>query len=292
MGQVKRSLARRGLTRLPFAHDSIDYVKRKWFSEFDEHSKKGVWVAVDGLKLRMPPRFTARYVMEEYEPLMRKTFLQSLRRGDVVVDVGAHIGYYSLLAARVVGNTGRVHAVEPCKETALLLQESIKANDLTNLTVHCCAAGSSHHVRQFQLTGSSDSHGFYRHPNTETIATVEVQQEPLDRLIQGRADLIKIDVEGAEIEVLKGMNDLLAFNRNVTVWTEWFPAGMISAGRDPLELPERLKCLGFTDITVIDEHTKTISRIEDSETAMRAGSMPKSWYANIRARRNSFYNNP
>jgi FkbM family methyltransferase len=284
LGRVKRSLDRYGLTRLSLAMGGAGYVKHRWFREFDEQSQEGVWATLNGLKVCMPPRFIAHYVLQEYEELTQRTFRESVQKGNVVVDIGAHIGYYSLLAARLVGETGTVHAVEPCHETTAFLQKSIQANRFTNIAVHSCAAGSRHGLREFQITGSSDSHGFYRHPNTGTVRTVEVMQEPLDGIIEGRVDIVKIDVEGAEIEVLEGMRDILMHNRKLALWAEWFPAGMQSAGRSPSELPERLRSLGFQQIRVIDDIAKTICPVEDVAAAVSAGLLPKSWYANLWAR--------
>lgn len=285
LGRIKKSLGEQGLTRLPLASGGMKYVKGRWFKEFDEHSKEGVWVDVDELRLCMPPRFTTHYIVQEYEPITRKTFVDTLRKGDVVLDVGAHIGYYSLLAARVVGETGKVHAVEPCEETTSFFNKSILANKLTNITVYCCAAGGSYDIREFQITGSSDSHSFYRHPNSATLRTVKVVQKPLDKIIEGPVNIVKLDVEGAEIEVLDGMKEILARNHQLALWAEWFPAGMRSAGRHPSELPERLRNLGFRDIRVIDDSSKTIVRVEEVLDAVIAGSLPTNWYANLWAQR-------
>jgi FkbM family methyltransferase len=283
--KMKKPLDRCGLTCLPLAADIVGYVKQSLFGEFSDHSQEGICVTLNGIKLYMPPRFIDHYILQEYEPTTQKTFLASVRKGDVVIDVGAHIGYYSLLAARVVGETGKVHAVEPCEQTVALLQKSIRANRLTNVEVHCCAAGNDHCLREFQITGSSDSHGFYRHPNTETVKTVEVPQERLDSIVEGRVDIVKIDVEGAEIEVLEGMRDILLRNQHLTLWAEWFPAGMKSAGRNPLELPERLRSLNFREISVIDESKGSIRPVDEVVSLVRSGSLPKSWYANLWARR-------
>src|SRR6185295_2679537 len=142
-------------------------------------------------------RFIPHYLQHEYEPITRKTFSESLTPGMVVFDVGAHIGYYALLAAQLVGPGGRVHAVEPSVRTVGFLDASIRLNQFENIEVHCCAAGKVRALREFHITGSSDSNGFYDHPNTGTLRKVEVQQIPLDELVaDGRVDAVKIDVEG------------------------------------------------------------------------------------------------
>lgn len=75
-------------------------------------------------------------------------------------------------------------------------------------------------VREFNSTKSSDIHGFYRHPLEPTARTEKVRRCPLDELVNGRVDLVKIDVEGAEIEVLAGMSRILSENRRVRLVVE------------------------------------------------------------------------
>ena len=112
-----------------------------------------------------------------------------------------------------------------------------------------------------------------------------MEQRPLDELIGGRVDAIKIDVEGAEIEVLEGMAEILRRNRALLVWAEWFPAGMRSAGRDPSELPQFLQACGFDEISVIDEGAKRIRTVSEANALICSGKLPREWYANIWAKR-------
>jgi FkbM family methyltransferase len=213
--------------------------------------------------------------------------MDSIKAGMTVIDVGAHIGYFALLAAKLVGDEGCVCAVEPSIENLEFLRTNISNNGFCNIAVHPYAAGRDNRTRAFQLTGSSDSHGFYAHPNTATVKTVNVEQRQLDAIVNGRVDAIKIDVEGAELEVLEGMSGILNRNKNLILWAEWFPAGMRSAGREPTELPEALQRLGFTDISVIDEKARMVRTVADTNALLSAGTLSTDWYANIWARRNS-----
>lgn len=285
--RLKRQFEIYGLARLRLIRGVARHVKQMWFREFDEQSREGVCVPLDGLNVYLPPRFLAHYVMDKYEPITKRMFLDFVRKGDVVVDVGAHIGYYSLLAARAVGGAGKVHAVEPFQESVALLQKSIEANEFSNITVHCCAAGNSDSLREFQITGSSDSHGFFRHPNTKTVETVQVIQRKLDSIVVGRVDIVKIDVEGAEIDVLEGMQEILLRNWDLVVWAEWFPAGMKNGGRNPCDLPDFLRSLNFLELSVVDEKAKTVRPVAEIIPLIKSGALPETWYANILARRNS-----
>lgn len=284
LSKLKRLLNQTGVSRLPFVEAGSAFVKQKWYGQFYGNSSERVLVDFDGMTLSFPQRFAHHYFFQDYEPLTQKAFSESLRPGMVVVDVGANIGYYTLLAARKVGYGGVVHAIEPSDENLRFLQENIRDNKLENVVTHSCAAGREVATRTFHITGSSDSHGFYNHPYTETIETVEMTQVPLDDLAKGRVDLVKIDVEGAEIEVLEGMRNIFAENKSLTLLLEWNPACMRNAGYDPLDLPAYLHKLGF-DIQVLDDMERRVRSLEEVSAQVCSGTIPHFWYVNLIARR-------
>src|SRR5688572_30814710 len=79
--------------------------------------------------------------LREFEPVTQKTFHEFIKPGMTLLDVGANIGYYSLLAGKLVGPSGRVHAVEPCAKNLTFLERNIHLSKLQNITVHRYAAG-------------------------------------------------------------------------------------------------------------------------------------------------------
>lgn len=125
-----------------------------------------------------------------------------IRPGDVVLDVGANVGFYSLLAARAAGKAGRVVAFEPLQRNVERLRRHLELNHLSEVEVIQAAVSDSSGVRwfskgEYEATGRLDSSG-----------EIEVAALSLDDFhAQGklpRVDVIKIDVEGAELEVLRG----------------------------------------------------------------------------------------
>jgi FkbM family methyltransferase len=285
--KIKRAGDRVKVTKIPLVQLGMSYARNQWFAGLDEELSDGVPVEVDGIRILLPRRFVPHYVQREYEPITRKMLSQVLQPGMVVLDVGAHIGFYALLAARLVGPEGKVHAVEPSEKTVAFLEASIELNGFSNITIHRCAAGNVRTTREFNITGSSDSNGFYDHPNIGTLRKVQVLQVPLDDLIEGRVDVIKIDVEGAEIEVLEGMENILRQNKNIQLLAEWFPAGMRKAGYGPLDLPQRLIDLGFQEIAVIDDNALITHSLEEATAIVSSKALPKNWYANLWAIRTS-----
>lgn len=232
-------------------------------------------VRVGGLVLHVPDAFLAHYVRGEYEPLTADWVRRSSRRGMVAVDVGAHIGYFTLLLARLAGPEGRVYAVEPAADNLAFLERNVTANGLRTVTIVPVAAGAGRGPRALVLTGSSDSHGFYAHPLAPTEGSIEVSEMPLDELVPYPVDLVKIDVEGAEPEVLAGMPRLLD-SPGLRLVVEWNPACLRAAGHDPAGLPASLRALGF-EVVVADERARRLRRPAEIDPA----AVDESWYGNL-----------
>ena len=127
------------------------------------------------------------------------------------------------------------------------------------------------------LTANQGTDGFHANPFNPPIATMTVPVRPLDSLIKGRVDFIKVDIEGAEIDALKGMERILS--GNVILLIEWAP-GVTNA--DPMELPNFLEAKGFTLTGIDDNQTGQLISIEEMK-ALYARN-PK-FYGNILAER-------
>lgn len=129
----------------------------------------------------------------------------TLAKGDVVVDAGANIGIFSLLAAQKVGPEGRVISFEPITEAAELLQKNIDANKLANTRVAPYALGSAKKKVQFSIDeGLLGSSSVFE----KGAKTVEVEQVTLDEYVAEhhipKVDFIKADIEGMERFLLQG----------------------------------------------------------------------------------------
>ena len=240
-------------------------------------------IRVDDVSLTVPPRFWEHYFHNDYEPVTRRSVAEHLQPGMTVVDVGAHVGFFASKAAKAVGPGGRVIALEPSYENLPFLRRNVARNGSGNVVVHSMAASSTTGRRAFNVAGSSDSNGFYAHPLTHTVETFEVDTVRLDDLLEGPVDAVKIDVEGAELEVLDGMERLLQENRQMTLWVEWNPSCQREAGQSPELLPERLTALGF-DVVALDDRAGQVRSVADVTAEVEAG-VPNWWYVNLLARR-------
>ena len=156
------------------------------------------------------------YALPNREGDVHDFIVNTLKPGDVFIDVGANIGYYSILASKLVGLNGLVFAVEPIPSTIEVLRFNLKINGLRNVVV-IGKAGYFRHSRlkmsipfnQFGLASTFRKEGF----------EVIVEAIPLDDLFHDipNIKLIKVDVEGLEYEVLSGLNKTLNHTEYVVV---------------------------------------------------------------------------
>jgi FkbM family methyltransferase len=145
---------------------------------------------------------------EDYTALVIRALV---REGDTVIDVGANLGFFTLLAAKCVGEKGRVFAFEPVPLVREQLPHNVKLNGFGNVAVHDEAVSDTDgqaiiHVGPREHTGISSLR-----PLSRSTAGVEVRTYRLDSLtaVGPALRLVKIDVEGAEYKVLCGMQTLL-----------------------------------------------------------------------------------
>lgn len=234
---------------------------------------------VNGIKLNLPRHFRYHYVDREYEPLSVRFLSNHLWPGATALDVGAHIGYLTVLMARHVGEAGRVFSVEPAEDNLQYLRKNVQANELTNVTIIAAAAGSRRGVAQFHLTGSSDSHGLFDHPNTATRRVVDVPILRIDDVVGPPLDFFKIDTEGAELDTLAGMARILRDSPDAVGLVEWTPECQAMAGRRPGELVEGLRDLGFT-LRVLDDAQLKVLPVDEVLADVSAGRLD-GWYGNL-----------
>lgn len=174
--------------------------------------------------------------------------------GDCVMDVGANIGLYSLALSRAVGPTGRVLAFEPDPDNQALLRKNLETNGCANVTVLDCALGDE--AKEVSLFESSDNRGAL-----STSDILKVGEEHAIRVKMRRADtvlaeqgvqakLAKIDVEGAEPLVVKGLGTTLP----QVLLFEFVPWQLRAAGHDPDRFLRELSSAGYS-LSIVDPDT-------------------------------------
>ena len=150
----------------------------------------------------------------EYEPHLTAVFERYCRPGMTVVDVGANLGYYSLLAARLVGPSGRVVALEPNSENCRLLLSSLRRSGLGNVQVLPVAADVEKGWAYYSTHVGSNG-GLIDDGDLLTRPGVVAPTFRLDDLVAGPVGLVKMDVEGAEGRVVRGATRLIEHERPI-----------------------------------------------------------------------------
>lgn len=191
------------------------------------------------LNLSIPNQRTL-YLSGMYEKNVTKLFYNLVNEGITVVDIGAYVGYYTVLASKLVGEKGRVLAFEPAPDSFLQLKKTIEANRFENVTLYQVAVSDKIGKTNLRLSSCPSTHaitdatdGFFIGNYKQTGETIEVEVMPLDKIIDENvlpydSLIVKIDVEGAELKVLKGMEKILNECDNlhliISVHEQKFPA--------------------------------------------------------------------
>jgi len=234
---------RRRLAAQDALHDPSDVVRHLAplvQASFSSH------VDVAGARLHIPGSLKIRLSVVVSNIRLHRLIDEAVARGATVVDVGANIGYNTVYLARRVGDRGRVVAIEPAADNLRVLRENVRANALANVEVHAVAAGPLREVRDLFLRGETSAvNSLFQESVYAAVTGVEkVAVVPLDEIVDGPADFIKIDVEGAELDALEGMTRLLA-RAGLTLAVEWHPRLQEAAGHPADALPRFLLRNGF-----------------------------------------------
>jgi len=180
----------------------------KFWIQIPDGLGKGLWMYAD-------PRFDLGYTNGDHEPWIQDLLKTELRPGDCYYDVGAHAGFFCLVASRFVGPSGKIVAFEPDPENAATLKANIAKNGLTQVTILEAAVWSSpgHVTFERASDASNRTQGHVSSANDAGLHRISVPAVRLDDLVFGDGHpaprLIKMDVEGAEWEALQGARRLL-----------------------------------------------------------------------------------
>ncbi len=229
----------------------------------------------------------ASYSRVPLEPLTVEWLASLLTPGDTAVDVGANIGLVSLVLSRLVGPTGHVLAIEPVPENVACLRENVRrhsagAVEVLDIAVGCAVGRTTLEVGENTLIAREQRDRFRTRP--ATARSIEVLVEPLDDIL-GHLEptVIKIDVEGGELQALRGARATLERSPGTRLVVELTPSCHgDGSGRALVELLDRL---GFRHVLAEDDTASPrFGQVRQTQAAMAdwdAGRLPPLWYANL-----------
>jgi len=191
-----------------------------------------------------------------YELVQTKEFAKSVKAGDTVFDIGANVGYYTVLASKLVGKKGRVYAFEPDPRNLELLKRNLMINQCTNVDVIPFVVGESvgsTYLRQ-DLSNPGESSVSENGRNSIFVNSISIDTFVNQKKIK-RIDVIKVDVEGAEVDVIKGGRETLG-TQNVKVFIEANQKALSIFGYGIKDLISGLTIIGFKPAEIISESLK------------------------------------
>ena len=263
---VESHLAGRGLDNNLIIKKSANFLKSQLKEDF---------VIVDDNKMFLDSQDSLRLSINGiYEEMETNLVKKIVKNGDIVIDVGANIGYYTLILAKLVGDGGKVFAFEPEQDNFRLLNKNIEINSYKNVVCENMAVSSSNGKCVLYLDHQNKgSHSLV--DDGASKQTVEIKTISLDEYsFNSKISLIKMDIEGHEMKALNGMKNFLEKNSNIKIITEFSPTLLSYSGVKPKSFLKELTEYGFI-IHNIDKKNRTISPISIMELMKKVNTVKK-----------------
>lgn len=201
-------------------------------------------------------RFEILKRWNEYESI--KLCRQLVKPGMTVIDIGAHIGYYTRLLSELVGKSGRVFAFEAHPDNYAVLKHNLSAIKYSNVKIYNCAVSDQIGKMRLYVSPGSSNHSLLS-GYTEASGIIEVESITIDSFLseQGikRVDFVKVDVEGAEPLVLAGIKHTISSSPQISLLMEYNPHALRSGSIAPEKFLNDIREFGFKIQTIPNDAT-------------------------------------
>lgn len=216
-----------------------------------------------------------------YEEFETKLVKELIKEGDVVLDIGANIGYYTVQFAKKVGPTGSVIAFEPDPINFAILKKNIEVNGFTNVELHNIAVSDTKGILKLFINESNRGDN-RMYDSQDSRNAIEVPTEQIDEVMKSKptVNFIKMDIQGAEIKAIRGMKHVFDNSPNLTMISEFWPVGIHRCGGDAKEFLDSLVEHGF-QISEIDENRHEVKDISDVSVLLTENTVENELYSNL-----------
>ena len=225
---------------------------KRWLANFNGGNESFVHQLHDDIIINLyKDSILCKYIYISFEEAEIIFLNKFLKKGDVFFDIGANIGLFSLNASKVVEKEGKVYSFEPAPTTFLRLKENIEINQYKNVVIENVGLSEKKDKLKFNVSvsGYDAWNSFTKLNDVGEFNSIEVPVISLDSYIQenkiSRIDLIKIDVEGWELFVLKGVTNLLKSDNAPVLMIEFTETNTFAAGYYCGELFDYVKSFGY-----------------------------------------------
>ena len=200
-------------------------------------------------------------IFKIYEPNQTEIVKKYVHEGDIVIDIGAHVGYYTLLMAQLVGENGKVYSFEPDPVNFQLLKKSVEINGFENVVlIQKAVSNITDKVKLFLGDDDSAINRIYDAKLGDAKESIDVESVTIDEYFKEDDELvnfIKIDSEGSEVKIINGMKQFLSRNQELVMMTEFFPFLIKKSGDEPNQYLKSLEEFGFSLYNILDKNEKT-----------------------------------
>ncbi len=206
-----------------------------------------------------------------------------IKPGNTIIDIGSNIGFYALILSELAGEKGRVHCFEPDATNFKHLQKA--AGHLKNITLNHKAIGpNTEKLKIYTSKELNVDHRTYKPEEYDEV--IEIDAVNLDEYltkVPGKVDFIKMDIQGFEMQAIKGMQKTLTENKDIKLISEFWPYGLNKANSSSLEYFNHLVSLQFT--CYLFENNSLVKMDEKKVLELEKYKDDKSHYYNILATR-------
>jgi len=239
-------------------HGLLRFSPFKIVNNFIVSNLKSNFSEIQGSKMYLDSLFRDISVLGVWEPLQTEIVKKIIKNGNIVLDLGANIGYYTLILSKLVGNEGKVYSFEPDPKNFALLKKNIEINNYQNiLFTQKAISNKKGTLRLYLSTTNPGDHRIFNVGDNRNFIEIESIRldDWLDKL-QDKINFIKIDIQGAEGKAIEGMTTIIQKSEKLNIITEFWPYGLIKLGTKPENFLKALTNYGFIPYEIKEQENK------------------------------------
>ena len=198
---------------------------RRFFAKFVSRYKSN-FVEIEGRKMFLDEHDSLKLSLYPYVVEQTDFFKKNIKEGDVVIDLGAHIGYFTCLFAQLVGKSGKVFSFEPEPNNFKLLKKNVEVNGYNQVTIEQKAVSDVKDMIKMYISNSPKDHRIYdTHDGKESIEIESIRLDEYFKDFNKKINVVKSNIQGADFAAFQGMKSTIEKSKlNIILALEYNPA--------------------------------------------------------------------